>query len=635
MRKANQMKNLLLGVVAVGLTAPMAWAACAPQNKARIAEIAEWLPEKPGLYVVPISERVTWDRLAKVQGAAKFIADAEKIVKQPVTETPDEFYLDFSRNGNRTRFERTNNRFNENLTALVFAEAFENKGRFLGKIGDYLDAVCAQRSWTLPAHDARLTCFNGQPHVDLGAGMKACLLAQLLVMLDDRLPAATRAKVVGEIDRRIFRPYLLTARQGKDAVPGRNHWWFDVEMNWNSVCNDTCVRTALLLIPDRLLRAEFVEAAERTAPCALRGYTDDGYCSEGMGYWNYGYGHYIYLGLAVRAATGGKVDLFADPKTKKVMEYAYGYQLQNGKCPNFADGGGSPDKSLFALGRQVWPDLVNTVALEAPFRSFYGWTDASDTFALRAFGQEPAPVAPTMDILPNRSWFPFAQVLISRDAGEGRAPLAIAIKGGHNDELHNHNDVGSYSIMLDGVEYAGDPAGETYTKRTFSKHRYDSKVLNSFGHPVPRVGGALQPHGRRFAAKVLRTDFTDGKDVIELDLAACYPVSNLVSLVRTMTFDRKARSVTVADKVAFAAPTAFETPIVTYADVSFDYDPTKLTLRRSKSRSMDVTAKVTGGDWQWATELLDNPGKPSAKRLAVKFTQPVKAASVAFTYQAP
>lgn len=617
----------IVAVCAVGL----AFAGCPPQNSARIAEIAEWLHEKPGLGIAPISDRAVWERLAEAAGAKDVGAKAARIMKAPVAATPDELYLEFTKTGNRTHYERANGRLNGNLTTLVFAEAFENKGRFLEKIAAYLKAVCAQRSWTLPAHDGKLTSFNGTPHVDLGSGMKACLLAHLLVILGDRIPSVLRAKVVGEIDRRIFQPYLKTARLG--AKKGSRHWWFNAEMNWNSVCNDTCVRAALLLVPDRRLRAEFVEAAERTAALALRGYGEDGYCFEGMGYWNYGYGHYVYLGLAVRAATGGKVDLFTDPKTKNVMEYGYGYQLQYGACPHFADGGGTPDPALLALGRQVWPDLVSTAALESPLSTSYSWVDASDTFALRAFGQEPKPTKPTRDVLPVRSWFPSAQVLIARDAGKKRRPFAIGIKGGTNDELHNHNDVGSYSLVLDGFQYAGDPGGEVYTRRTFSKHRYVSKVLNSYGHPVPVVDGKLQPTGRKSAARLLSTDFTDAKDTVVLDLTACYPVSNLVSLVRTMTFDRAARTATVADEVKFSAPTAFESPLVTSADVVFDYDPARLRLQRSKREGIDVTATVSGGDWSWATELIENPTKPSAKRLAVRFAAPVTAAKVAFAFK--
>ena len=43
----------------------------------------------------------------------------------------------------------------------------------------------------------------------------------------------------------------------------------------------------------------------------LKGFTPDGYCGEGTGYWNYGFGHYVFLAEEIRLATGGQIDLLA------------------------------------------------------------------------------------------------------------------------------------------------------------------------------------------------------------------------------------------------------------------------------------------------------------------------------------
>ncbi|MDB6028847.1 MAG: hypothetical protein JWM68_5070, partial [Verrucomicrobiales bacterium] len=49
-----------------------------------------------------------------------------------------------------------------------------------------------------------------------------------------------------------------------------------------------------------------------------------------------------------------------------------------------------------------------------------------------------------------------------------------------------------------------DPGSEVYTGRTFSSNRYESDVLNSFGHDVPVVAGKLQSAGAKHRAIVLR-----------------------------------------------------------------------------------------------------------------------------------
>ena len=590
-----------------------------------IDEIAATLPETPRADGAPASDRAKWDPFAASEAGKKIVAEAEKIAAEPVPGTPNYLYKEFSKNGNRSNYEKRHSRRATNFVALYVGECLEHKGRFIPKIVEYMEAYCAMRSWSLPAHDRELNCFNGMPHVDLTSAETSRELAYCLSWLGDAIPEDVRKKVYSEIYRRTFRPYLDHAR-GKRKIAA--HWWFHGGNNWNSVCNSRVVRAALAIIPDRRLRAEFVMHAAGSVPYALAGYTNDGYCSEGMGYWNYGYGHHLAMGLSIRAATGGKVDLFTDPKTKKVMEYAYGFQLQSGKSPFFADGGGGPASDLLALGRQVWPDLVSTAAIKSPV-----FGPSTSLFSLRAFGQEPKPCAPTMDVLPPRTWFPNAQVLISRLSDpEKKIDWSIALKGGHNAELHNHNDVGSYTIMMDGVEMCGDPGGEIYTRRTFSKNRYRSKMLNSYGHPVPVVGGKLQRGGRAAAAKVLKTDFTDSVDTIVLDCTAAYAVPGLKSLVRTMTFNRKNGTISITDKVSFSEPTAFEVPVITYRDYEKEADVMRFKFKKpSGKRTMKLDVKASS-PIVFNEEAIENPGRPSPKRLAFAFKSPVMEGSVTATF---
>ncbi len=618
------MSNVLTVVLLASLVAGSALAGGFSER--RLDEVAAMLPEEPCADGARAADRAKWGLLAATGKGRARIAAAEKLLGRPVPDTPDELYLEFSKNGNRRNYEKCFFARLRGFENLYVAECLEHKGRFVNKIVEYVDAFCAMKSWTLPAHDGGLTCFKGTAHVDLFSSELTLSLAFCSDWLCDELPAATRAKIMAEIERRTLVPHLDHAR-GKRKL---RHWWLHCGNNWNSVCNCNVVRTALATVKDRRLRAEFVLIAEESVPYALRGYNEDGYCSEGMGYWNYGYGHHLMMGLSVRNATGGKIDFFSDPKTKDVMKYAYGYQLVNGKSPFFADGGGAPSPVLLALGRQIWPDLVSTAALKCP-------TLAGQVleFSLRAFGQEPAPVAPTMDVLPRRSWFPDAQVLISRseDMETGRN-FCIAIKGGHNAELHNHNDVGTYTILMDGQEMVGDPGGEVYTKRTFSRDRYKSKVLNSYGHPVPLIGGKLQRGGRAAAAKVIATNFTADEDSITLDCTAAYDVPSLRSLVRTMVFNRRRNTITITDKVSFKEPTAFEVPVITYREWVPEDGAMRFEFRNPKGKrtmSLDVTASAS---FFMSSENIENPGRPSPCRMKFAFEKPLADAEITMVFAA-
>ena len=627
------MRKTMIGIAACLVAAAPAGNALAAKamkvDAARIEQIAGWLPAKPAADGAPATDRAKWDALAAMPSARSCVKEAEKLLDSPVPECPDEVYLECSRTGNRTNYQNCLSRRNGNFVRLMLAECYEHKGRFIAKICEYVDAFAAERSWVMPAHDLKLTAFNGAPHVDLGCGRRALEVAYCANWLADELPAATRTKMLAELDRRVFGPYLATAR-GTSGV-NSNHWWFHGGNNWNSVCHSCVVRAALAVVSDARVRAEIVAHAEAAVPYALAGYTDDGYCTEGMGYWNYGYGHHLMMGLSVRAATGGKVDFFRDPKTKDVMRYAYGYQIQHGLSPHFADGGGNPTAVYLALGRQVWPDLLDSDALNCPLL-------AGDlpAFSLRAFGQEPSRVEPTLDTLPPRSWFPAAQVLISRsDVPERGLKFGVAIKGGNNDELHNHNDLGSYTVMMDSCEMTGDPGGEVYTRWTFSNRRYESKMLNSYGHPVPVVGGELQPAGRAQAAKILKTEFTDAKDTIVIDLTKAYKVKTLKSLVRTMTFDRAKETITIADHVEFTAPTAFEEPVVTYRAWEKDAEAKRFTFSKPKGQRRMRMAVASSAPYAFSTDEIENPSRPKVQRLSFAFKEPVLKGdfSVAFTAQ--
>lgn len=380
-----------------------------PENPMRVAEIAAMLPEKPAMVDVKFRAR----------GDAKDVKSATRLSARPVDPFPDDLYLEFSRNGNRTHYQDWRGKFLSALATLVSGEAAERKGRFVPAIAARLEAVCAWPSWVLPAHDRNLGNFaNTNVTVDLVSSDLARVLARILASVGDALPAETVRRVRDEVNRRVFTPYLERPQA---------HWWFFGHNNWNAVCHCGCVIAALELIEDRTTRARFVEGAERGLPVFLEfGFEPDGYCSEGMSYWNYGFGRFLDLGLAVRKATGGKVDYFAHPRAIKAMRYAFADQLAKGVSPKFADGSGNPDEDLIKLGLDVWPELK----------------------------------AEAVAALPLRSEFPDGQVWLMRlPAGEG-AGFAFACKGGHNAEHHNHNDVGSYNVLMDGELVAGDVGGE-------------------------------------------------------------------------------------------------------------------------------------------------------------------------------
>jgi hypothetical protein len=210
--------------------------------------------------------------------------------------------------------------------------------------------------------------------------------------------------------------------------------------------------------------------------------------------------------------------------------------------------------------------------------------------------------------------------------------LGVALKGGHNAEHHNHNDVGSFVVALAGATPLVDPGSEVYTARTFSGQRYQSGVLNSFGHPVPMVAGKLQKGGRSAAAKVLKTDFTDEADTVVLDLRAAYDVEGLKKLQRTFVFSRKgAGSLAVTDEVEFATPPSFGVALVTFSDWQTAAE-SRLTIGEDDEVVQVDIATDAGAFAVEATKVEEDlPGGRVPVRLGINLSRPVARATVTMT----
>jgi len=601
-------------------------------DSARIAAIARMLPESPAGVGRPITDRQAWQAVAAAPGFKEVVSEAESLVAQPIPEASDELYLDFSRTGNRTRYQRVRGRRHSRPAALALAECIENRGRFLAAIEEAIAAVCAEKTWLYPAHDRSLRNFKEEAiEIDLGSSATSWNLATIDYWLGDKLSDPTRQLIRSELDRRTFKPFESYVTQGKPRL-----WWATGTNNWNAVCLAGVTGSALTMIDPPERRAFFVAAAEKYVQNFLRGFTPDGYCSEGLGYWNYGFGHYVLLAETIHQATGGRLDMFEAPNVDKIARFAGRMEIMPGVYPAFADChvGSRPDTRTMAfLSRRFrlgLEDYERRGLLLAGGPSSSLFTLGVHGFANSA-SRVPAAQAGDTD-QPLRDWFPDAGILICRPAPGAERGLGVALKGGHNAEHHNHNDVGSFVVALAGKTPLVDPGSEVYTARTFSSKRYESGVLNSFGHPVPLVAGKLQRGGRSAAAKVLKTEFTDETDTLVLDLRAAYDVKGLEKLQRTFIFSRQGSgSLTVIDEVGFAGPQSFATALVTFSNWH-EPDPGRLVVGEGPA-AVRVELAASEGKLQIDAARIeeDLPDGRIPTRLGISLAEPVTTATITLT----
>jgi len=603
-------------------------ASAAPPDAARVQQLAQWSEQSPHGVGPAIDDRQAWRAMAAAPGFEHIVLEAEALLSQPIPELTDDLFLDYSRTGNRTRCQRVLSQRHGRVGQLVLAECIENRGRFLPAIEEAIQAVCSEKTWVLPAHDGGLRNFNGTTNeIDLAVAGTSWTLATADYWLGDKLSDDVRKLLRDELERRTFAPFTSMVNEGKPRL-----WWLTGTNNWNAVCLAGVTGAALTTIESRQRRAFFIATAEKYVEYFLSGFTPDGYCSEGVGYWNYGFGHYVMLAETIHQATGGQVDLLADPRIEPIARFGRRMEIAEGIYPAFADCsvGTQPHAPLMAfLSRRYRLGLKEFEAEGL----LLGAGPSSSLFPLGIYGTaNSATAVPALDgptpPQPLRDWFPDAGILICRPAPGGRG-LAVALKGGHNAEHHNHNDDGSFLVVLGGQTPLVDPGAEVYTARTFSSRRYESGVLNSFGHPVPRVAGKLQKTGRAAAAKILETQFTDAADTVLMDLRAAYDVASLEKLQRTLVFSRQGPgALEVIDEVEFAEPQSFGTALVTF-DQWKQAAPNRLVVGTGAG-AVRVDIAVEGP----ATEIRVDEIKEDVRggrlpiRLGIDLTEPVARAKI-------
>lgn len=595
----------------------------------RIREIQGWLGDGPVAPGRPASDRAAWCKAAEELPVAELFLEAERIAAIRPPSLTDESFLHFSRTGSRSGYQESFFERLMRLGVLARAEGLEGRGRFLPALEREIEAILEEKTWVLPWHDERLENFSGKIiDVDLASAARGWTLAIVDYWHGEKLSGALRARLRSELRRRVIEPYFAVLHGGARSP---SMWWITGPNNWNAVCHAGVIGTALALGLPASERAELIAAAQSNLAFFLDGFPADGYCSEGVGYWCYGFGHCVMLAEMIAQATNGRLLLLSDDKARRIIAYPDNLEILPDIYPSFADSyiGAKPERFLQALAqRQLIPYTQRgLLAVDRPTaktlrtRSFYEG-------AMQMF----LPVSPsgkkTRTNHPLRHWFSDAQVLVTRAAPN----FGAAIKGGHNDEHHNHNDVGSFVIASGSSTPLVDPGLEIYSGRTFSADRYQSNVINSFGHPVPIVAGQMQMLGRERAARVVQTQFTDEQNLLVLDLRAAYPPVGASLLQRSFVARRGAHpEIVVTDTVRFDEPKSFGTALITFGPWR-EEAPGVLIIGEGKD-AVRVRYSAKGGTLRIKTETIEEnlPENRKPARLGFDFGEPVENAEITFS----
>ena len=648
-------RRTILSVPAVlGLPTPIALQAAAgsqevPERPGRNLLASTWSERRLAEVLLPASqwkpfpaysERTAWEAIPKDEREAK-IKSAESLLGKPWEALPATLLLEYKRTGNRTRYEAACFGRRKRLRDLALAECLEGKGRFLDEVMNGLWLLCEETWWGVPAHLGLQKAGTGlpdidEPVVDLFAAETASLLAWVGWLLGGdlrKLSALVPTRVAVEIERRILAP----CRERSDF------WWMGLDRdkprdvnNWNPWINSNWLTCVLLLEkPER--RAAGVQKILRSLDQFLDSYHPDGGCDEGPGYWNRaGASLFDCLDL-LHSASGGKIDVFADPLVREIGRYIYRVHVAGTYYINFADAPAKVD--LAASTTYAYGQRIGDAKLSAQGAFALALRDRNDdeesmgrdlrTLFLNAEMRRGESKPP----LVGEAWLPGIEVLSARRREGSTAGLYLAAQGGHNAESHTPNDVGNFIVYADGQPALIDLGPESYTARTFSAQRYEIWTMRSAYHNCPLINGIEQSAGRRFAARQVVYKLAPHGPELSMDIAAAYPKEAGVDRwLRTWIFDREKNAISLEDEwslqsggkleltlMAATEPHAADAAVTLKGRVRIEFD-------RAWSPAIegidigDERLQHAWGERVWRIRLTENNAPSSGKSL-LRITQ--------------
>lgn len=593
--------------------------------------LASVVPEKKFQSAPPIEDRKYWNKIAKSESGKEYLAETLKeLHKAPEVPISDEIYRRANLEGNRGIYKPRYYRTMGRLEHFVLSECMENKGQFLPQINTYIKAIMEMKSWIHPNHDdSKNGVLEGRRMtIDLGSRRFGSDLALAVSLLGNKLSNDLKESISANLQKRIIDSYLTSCGEWDG-----NNKWIKSTSNWNSVCTSGSVFTTIASSNDHEQRMAGIGSGLNSMAYYLSGFGEDGYCSEGAGYWNYGFGHYLYLAQILYDYTDGKIDLFnaGNPKKlKNVGNFPQTYQIHPGICAPFSDGVSkvSNDRGFaYTMSAKYYDASMPKGSKKKKSHDSY-----SAVYQLIKWNQEESVVSDqkkTTLNLPGHTYFYDFGMVISR--GNQKTPLSIAMKAGHNAENHNHSDVGTYTLVMDKDIVTGDIGAPSYRAGAFSP---DNPARSSWGHPVPRVDGSLQSNGKEFAGKIIETKFSENQDKIVMDIKPAYEVPSLESLVRTMTNDKTEEgSIVITDVFSASEPIPFGTAIMTLSDYEILDNNTIVLSSKNQKIKAEVTSdsgKLIILDELVPVEHLREKGP--AYRIGIDFKEPMQEGTINITF---
>ena len=507
-----------------------------------------------------ITNRESWDNLDETWKKETItLGESYLNFDYPYVSAVD--FLDFTRTGNRIRYEEKFFSKRLALNALVLAECVENKGRFLDDIINGIFSICEESAWQLPAHNTYIRDTpqlplpdSTAPVLDLFACETGAILATVSYLLGselDKISPFITKRISYELEHRIYKPYLNC-----------HFWWMgngkEPMNNWTIWCTQNVLLSVFLVENNISLHEKVIQKACKSIDYFLDEYGDDGCCDEGAQYYRHS-GLCLFNSMEIlNAITNNHFsNLYKETKIKNMASYIMNVHIDDIYYLNFADcspiaGRAGVREFLFATQtsnqnmmsfatKEFIAGGMETLLLPKENNLYYRLQNAFTIKEITSYAENIATAVSYSDI-----FYPSTGIFITRDES-----LYLAVKGGDNDDSHNHNDTGSFTVYKNGQPLLIDIGVENYTKKTFSPQRYEIWTMQSAYHNLPTVNGIMQKDGPSYKACDVNYSFSDSVSEIQMDIAKAYPKEACIEHYYRKASLIKGKEIVINDRFSF------------------------------------------------------------------------------------
>jgi hypothetical protein len=500
-----------------------------------------------------------WKKILPDSMLQLLVRNGEDALKENFPPVPATVTLDFSRNGDRIRYENILFGKRNRLWNLVLAESVEGKKRFMDAIVDGIWSVSEESFWGTSAHLFLQKGGKGLPDVeDPVVDLFAAETAATLALADyftgpelDKISPLIRRRIYYEVNRRIFIP-MQTARYEwmgyGDTTAKLNNWAPWIFSNYLSV--------VLLLEKDFSKRLQYVSKAMQFTDQYINGIGEDGGCEEGPHYWTFGTGCVLDILNLLSSASNGSITIYNEKIIRNMGAYIYRTHISGNYFVDVADSHPEAYPEAVMVWRFGQAVKDTTLSSFGAWLFKYGSNRINPTFhrsrALCDLTGLKAIDADQKNFHENQeTWLPDVQLMTARLSNG----FFVAAHGGHNGESHNHNDVGDFIIYANGDPVIIDVGSGTYTAKTFSKDRYTIWANTSAYHNLPTVNGQQQSEGSGYAASNVSYRRDKQRTVLTMNIEKAYPAeAGLKSWTRIVNAGTE--TVIIADKFEAVKPLA-------------------------------------------------------------------------------